>query len=100
MNRIVLFKQLLDEKRNSTMIHEHYLNTIREYAPGTNLYMREMHFLMAADPEQPVSITDLAQKLGVTLGAASQMATKLEKGVDRAMSGSRGQEADHGKHDR
>lgn len=79
MNRIVLFKQLLDEKRNSTMIHEHYLNTIREYAPGTNLYMREMHFLMAADPEQPVSITDLAQKLGVTLGAASQMATKLEK---------------------
>ena len=79
MNRIALFEQLLDEKHHTTMMHEHYLNTIREYAPGTNLYMREMHFLMAADPGQPVSITDLARKLEVTLGAASQMAKKLEK---------------------
>lgn len=79
MDRISLFKKLLDEKRNTTMVHEHYLNTLREYAPGTNLYMREMHFLMAADPEQAVSITDLSKKLEVTLGAASQMAAKLEK---------------------
>lgn len=79
MDRIALFQQLLDEKHNTTMVHEHYLNTLREYAPGTNLYMREMHFLMAANPKHPVSITDLAQKLEVTLGAASQMATKLGK---------------------
>lgn len=79
MDRIELFGKYLSEKRNSTIVHEHYLNTVREYAPGTDLYMREMHFLTAADPGTPVSISHLAQKLGVTLGAASQMATKLEK---------------------
>lgn len=79
MDRISLFRQFVNEKHNTTMVHEHYLNTLREYAPGTDLYMREMHFLMAADPEQPVSITNLAKSLDVTLGAASQMASKLEK---------------------
>lgn len=79
MDRILLFQKLLDEKRSTVMAYEHYLNTPREYAPGTNLYMREMHFLMAADPKQAVSTTDMAKKLDVTLGAASQMASKLEK---------------------
>lgn len=79
MDRILLLKTFLDEKHSTTMVHEHYLNTLREYAPGTDLYMREMHFVMAANPKQPVSITELAKKLEVTLGAASQMATKLEK---------------------
>ncbi len=79
MDRITLFKQYLDEKHNTTIVHEHYLNTLREYAPGTDLYMREMHFIISADPENPVSISDLASSLDVTLGAASQMATKLEK---------------------
>lgn len=79
MDRISLLKVFLDEKHMTTIVHEHYLNTLREYAPGTDLYMREMHFLMAADPDEAVSITELANKLEVTLGAASQMATKLEK---------------------
>ena len=79
MERIALFKQYLSEKHDTTIFHEQYLNTIREYAPGTDLYMREMHFLIAADPEQAVSVSQLAQSLNVTLGAASQMASKLEK---------------------
>lgn len=79
MDRMALFQQFVDEKRTTTIVHEHYLNTLREYAPGTNLYMREIHFLMAADPRKPVSVTSLAKTLDVTLGAASQMATKLEK---------------------
>lgn len=79
MERMQLFRKYLDEKHNTAIIHEHYLNTLREYAPGTNLYMREMHFLLAADPECAVSVSDMARSLEVTLGAASQMATKLEK---------------------
>ena len=79
MDRITLFKQKKNKKHNTTIVHEHYLNTLREYAPGTDLYMREMHFIISADPENPVSISDLASSLDVTLGAASQMATKLEK---------------------
>ncbi len=79
MDRIQLFQEYLNEKHNTTITHEHYLNTLREYAPGTDLYMREMHFLLAADPECAVSVSDMAHSLEVTLGAASQMATKLEK---------------------
>ncbi|MDO5406261.1 MAG: MarR family transcriptional regulator [Eubacteriales bacterium] len=79
MNRLTLMEQYLAEKHNTAILHEHYLNTVREYAPGTNLYMREVHFLVAADPEQPISISELAERLEVTLGAVSQMATKLEK---------------------
>lgn len=79
MDRIDLLAQYLDEKHKTTIAHEQYLNTIREYAPGTDLYMREVHFLVAAGEKWPVSISALAEKLDVTLGAVSQMASKLEK---------------------
>lgn len=79
MERIELIEKYIKEKRNTTIVHEHFLNTLREYAPGTDLYMREIHFLVAAETDRPVSISFLAQKMEVTLGATSQMATKLEK---------------------
>lgn len=79
MGRIELMEEYIKEKRNTTIVHEHYLNTMREYAPGTDLYMREIHFLVAAETDRPVSVSFLAKKLEVTLGAASQMASKLEK---------------------
>lgn len=79
MGRIELMEEYIKEKRNTTIVHEHYLNTLREYAPGTDLYMREIHFLVAAETDRPVSVSFLAKKLEVTLGAASQMASKLEK---------------------
>lgn len=79
MERIELIQKYIKEKRNTTIVHEHFLNTLRAYAPGTDLYMREIHFLVAAETDRPVSISFLAQKMEVTLGATSQMATKLEK---------------------
>lgn len=78
MERLNLFKRFLDEKHETTVVHQHYLNTMREYAPNTNLYMREIHFLTAIDPGTSVSVSELAEKMEVTLGAASQMASKLE----------------------
>lgn len=79
MERMELIKRYLEEKHTTTLVHEQYLSTQREYAPGTSLYMREVHFIVAADPEKPVSISYLAKQLNVTLGAASQMASRLEK---------------------
>lgn len=79
MERMELIKRYLDEKHTTTLAHEQYLSTQREYAPGTSLYMREVHFIVAADPEKPVSISYLAKQLDVTLGATSQMASRLEK---------------------
>ncbi len=79
MERIELIEKYINEKHITTIAHEQYLNVLREYAPGTNLYMREMHFLVTAGENRPASISQLAEKLDVSLGAVSQMATKLEK---------------------
>ncbi len=79
MERIELIEKYISEKHITTIVHEQYLNNAREYAPGTNLYMREMHFLVIAGENRPASISRLAEKLDVSLGAVSQMASKLEK---------------------
>ena len=79
MKRMELMQRYLEQKHRTTLVHEQYLNTQREYAPGTALYMREIHFLVALGPDGPASVSSLAQKLEVTLGAVSQMAARLEK---------------------
>ncbi len=78
MKRIELMQRYLNEKHRTTLVHEQYLNTQREYAPGTSLYMREIHFLVALGPDNPASISSLAQRLEVTPGAVSQLAARLE----------------------
>lgn len=79
MKRMELMQRYLEQKHRTTLVHEQYLNTQREYAPVTALYMREIHFLVALGPDGPASVSSLAQKLEVTLGAVSQMAARLEK---------------------
>ena len=56
MKRMELMQRYLEQKHRTTLVHEQYLNTQREYAPDTALYMLE-----------------------VTLGTVSQMAARLEK---------------------
>ncbi|MEG1275930.1 MAG: MarR family transcriptional regulator [Ruthenibacterium sp.] len=79
MDRVSLTAQLLRHKHRTTLAHEQYLSTLREYFPGNRLYMREVHFVMAASPTKPVSIAEIAEKLEVTAGAVSQLAARLEK---------------------
>lgn len=79
MDRILIVEQLMHQKHRTTTAHEQYLSTLREYLPGSKLYMREVHFVSAASPDSLVSIADIAQKLEVTPGAVSQLASRLEK---------------------
>lgn len=74
-----LIQDLINEKILFTHAHFHYLTTLREYMPGSNLYMREVHFVAAADPIKAVPISDIANKLFVSAGAVSQIAARLEK---------------------
>lgn len=79
MERLDLLEELLKEKRRSTMAHIQYISTAREYAPGKELFMREVHFLSSVNSEIGSTGSEIAEKLEVTLGAISQLATRLEK---------------------
>ena len=77
--RIQIIENLIEQKRLTTLAHTQYLAQNREYAPGENLYMREVHFVMAVEPGEGRTMSELAQKLEVTQGAVSQLAARLEK---------------------
>ena len=67
------------QKRATTEAYGQYISALREYLPGSNLYMREVHFIAAASPTQAISIAQIAHKMEVTPGAVSQIAARLEK---------------------
>lgn len=78
MDRMKLIAQLIDEKYRTTLAHEKYMAQTREYLPGSHLYMRELHFIIAASQKNESTMTEIAKKLEVTLGAVSQMAERLQ----------------------
>ena len=56
----------------------------REYGTGVPLYGSEIHTAQAIGKSVGINVTRLAEKMGVTKGAASQIVSKLvEKGVVR-----------------
>lgn len=79
MDRIAFISQLMLQKRATTEAYGQYISALREYLPGSNLYMREVHFIAAASPTQAISIAQIAHKMEVTPGAVSQIAARLEK---------------------
>jgi len=58
--------------------------TPREYGTGVPLYGSEIHTIQAIGKSTGINVTQLAEKMGVTKGAVSQMVSKLvEKGMVR-----------------
>ena len=56
----------------------------REYGTGGPLYSSEIHTIQAIGKSIGINVTQLAEKMGVTKGAVSQMVSKLvEKGMVR-----------------
>ena len=56
--------------------------TPRGYGTGVPLYGSEIHTIQAIGKNAGINVTQLAEKMGVTKGAVSQMVTRLvEKGM-------------------
>lgn len=54
----------------------------RQYGTGVPLYGSEIHTIQAIGKSTGINVTQLAEKMGVTKGAVSQMVSKLvEKGM-------------------
>ncbi len=79
MDRVELAERLLYECTLSAAVVNSYLEKPRRYAEADDLYMREVHFVVAVGPGRSPSMSEMAQQLNVTQGAVTQMVTRLEK---------------------
>ena len=75
--------QIIDEffrgRQKTTVDYYQFLTKPREYIPGLTLYMRELDFLTMIKKMGNPAITELAEQLGVTHSAVSQIGTRLIK---------------------
>lgn len=74
-----LLMEMLKSRRESTYKYQRYLSTPREYYPGENLYMREVHVVMEIGEQGLDNVGELSERLGITRGAVSQYLKKLEE---------------------
>lgn len=79
VERQQLVINLMNTVRKATIAHGKYLGTQREYLHGERLYMREAHFIIEIGLENQPTISELAERMNVTSGAISQLATRMEK---------------------
>ncbi len=79
--RVKLINALLEEKTRASEAFTRYIASPRTYEDGSGdiLYMREAHFILAVGPGEGRTMSEIAQLLGVTQGAVSQLAARLEK---------------------
>lgn len=79
MNRLDIIQHLLLAHRASAIATSSFLEKPRRYVEDDNLFMREVHFVMEVGVGENLTMGELAQRLNVTQGAVTQMATKMEK---------------------
>ena len=74
-----LTKEVIIATRNATIAYHNYMYTDREYIKGQKLYLREMHFLLYNGPGKELTMSEIARKMNITQGAATQIAARLIK---------------------
>lgn len=74
-----LTKEVIVATRNATIAYHNYMYTDREYVKGQKLYLREMHFLLCIGPDKKLTMGEIAKKMNVTQGAATQIVGRLIK---------------------
>lgn len=78
LKRIELVSKLLRACTEVVLAETAFLEHPRNYASDDSLFMREAHFIVAVGLEGNPTMSELAQRLGVTQGAVSQIAKRLE----------------------
>lgn len=79
MDRLELVGQLLHECTAAAGAVTGFLEKPRKYAIDDSLYMREVHFVVALGAKDHPTMGEMAEALGVTPGAVTQMVSRLEK---------------------
>ncbi len=70
-NKLNLTRQVILATRNATLAYHNYMYTDREYVKGHKLYLREMHFLLFVGISKELTMSEIAEKMNITQGAAT-----------------------------
>ena len=79
MKNYELLKTVMTETRNATLAYHNYMYTDNEYVKGQKLYLREMHLLIFVGISGELTMSEIAEKMNITQGAATQIAGRLIK---------------------
>ena len=79
MNRLELVQKILREHNTTSAVTANYFERPHKYVEDDSLYMREVHFVVEIGSMSNPTMSELANRLNVTQGAVTQMATRLEK---------------------
>ncbi len=79
MKNLDLTKELIVATRNATLDYYDYMYTDHDSFNGQKLFLREIHFLSFIGESGELTMSEVAEKMNITQGAATQIATRLIK---------------------
>lgn len=78
MDRLALIQRILREHSVTSVATVNFYEKPHKYAQNDSLYMREVHFIVEIGSMKSPTMSEVANRLNVTQGAVTQMATRLE----------------------
>lgn len=78
MDRLTLVQKILKEHHATSVATVNFFENPHKYAEDDQLYMREVHFVVEVGSMGSPTMGEVANRLNVTQGAVTQMATRLE----------------------
>ena len=78
MDRLALVQRILQEHNSTSVATVNFFEKPHKYAEDDSLYMREVHFVVEVGSMGTPTMSEVANRLNVTQGAVTQMATRLE----------------------
>lgn len=79
MDRLALIQKILQKHTAASVATVNFFERPHKYTENDSLYMREVHFVVEIGSMDSPTMSEVANKLNVTQGAVTQMATRLEK---------------------
>lgn len=79
LNRLALIQKILREHNTTSVATVNFFERPHKYTEDDSLYMREVHFIVEIGSMDSPTMSEVANRLNVTQGAVTQMATRLEK---------------------
>ena len=79
LNRLALVQKILRAHNVTSVATVNFFEKPHKYAAEDTLYMREVHFVVEIGSMGAPTMSEVANRMNVTQGAVTQMATRLEK---------------------
>ena len=79
LDRLALVQKILRAHNVTSVATVNFFEKPHKYAADDSLYMREVHFVVEIGSMGAPTMSEVANRLNVTQGAVTQMATRLEK---------------------